>query len=434
MHRSVVLFFLLAVAAASATAPLRPRPNILLIVLDTVRYDAISPSNTPFLDSLSKRGVVFTQAYSTHDFTPTSHFSMETGLHDGLGTDDDRPENGVAWQLGRNGYFTFATVANGLIAQNVMPVHRGFDAFHAFGDVTATASDLDVMNDMLRIDARLAFFHVHSSMHARTMLYYSADRMLPLFLDQVRAAKRPFFGFLNLIDAHEPYVPHVKTYPPERQLPPNFDGDVLARRLPRELTHPDTIADPVQRTMVQEKLAEVHYPQLLSLDLSPEALAIYKRRYMATVSETDAELQQFFDAADREHLLDDTVVIITSDHGEAFGEGGYVTHMLGDHGDFEATHHVPLIVVLPPRFARTQARIDRRVSIANLAATIYGLAGVDWSPFAQRYENWPRSLVPLFTKEPPRAGQAVPPRRAAQDHSDAERERAKAMKSLGYIH
>ncbi len=108
--------------------------------------------------------------------------------------------------------------------------------------------------------------------------------------------------------------------------------------------------------------------------------------------------------------------------------------MLGEHGDYESTHHVPLIVVLPPRFARSAATIDRRVSLANLAATIYDLAGLDSSPFAQSYENWPRSLLPLFTAVPPRVARAVPPARAAQDHSVAQREREKAMKSLGYEH
>jgi hypothetical protein len=74
------------------------------------------------------------------------------------------------------------------------------------------------------------------------------------------------------------------------------------------------------------------------------------------------------------------------------------------------------------------------VSIANLAPTIYDLAGLDSSAFAQRYEGWARSLVPLFTAVPPRVARAVPPERSAQDLSEAERERRKAMQSLGYVH
>jgi hypothetical protein len=88
---------------------------------------------------------------------------METGFHDGLGTDDDRPENGVAWQLRASGYFTFAAVANSLLGLAQMPVHRAFNDFRQVGDIVSGASSLDMMNDVLRIDARLAFFRVRAT-------------------------------------------------------------------------------------------------------------------------------------------------------------------------------------------------------------------------------------------------------------------------------
>jgi arylsulfatase A-like enzyme len=428
-----VLFFLLLSALTVPAAEPSKRPNIILIVLDTVRYDAISRANTPFLDSLAKSGVVFTSAYSTHDFTPTSHFSMETGFRDGLGTDDDRPENGVAWQLRRNGYFTFAVAANGLLGPTQMPIHRAFQDFYLVGDI-ASEKPLNLEIDLLSVDARLQLFHVSRSSYTRAMAYYSADRVLPPFLERMRTAKAPYFGFVNLIDAHEPYVPHARTYQPETNLPRNFEGAILGRRLSPQLAHPDSIADPAIRAQVKSKIAEVGLAHLLAFDLPPESLAIYKRRYMAKVRETDEILRQFFEAANREHLLDNTIVIITSDHGESFGEQGFVTHNLHDHGDFEATHHVPLIVVLPPRFTRAAARIDRRVSIANLAATMYDAAGIDWSAFAKRYDGWARSLAPLFITVPPRVARAIPPERSTQDQREAQRERERALKALGYVH
>ena len=69
MRGRVGFCFLLAFLGAAESPK---RPNILLIVLDTVRYDALSAANTPFLDSLAKRGVVFTAAYSSHDFEMAS--------------------------------------------------------------------------------------------------------------------------------------------------------------------------------------------------------------------------------------------------------------------------------------------------------------------------------------------------------------------------
>jgi len=409
------------------------RPNVLLIVLDTVRFDAISPANTPFLDSLGKRAIVFPQAYSTHDFTPPSHFSMMTGLRDGMATDDDRMENGVAWQLRQNGYSTFATVANGLITPRQMPVLSGFGDFKVLGD-TGGSDSIDMMSDLTTIDERLALFHVGATPHTRAMLYYSAERVLPAFLQQIRSAKPPFFGFVNLVDAHEPYVPNPESYHPEANLPKNFVGDVMRRPLTREMQQPETIQDPRRRALVTAKIAEVGFARLLSLDLSPEALAIYKARYMATVHDLDGVLRQFFNAAEHDHLLDNTIVIITSDHGEEFGEAGHITHMLRDHGDFEVTHHVPLIVILPRSITPHGASVvNRRISLASLPATIYDVAGVDWSPLAGRYDDYPRSLTPLFMTLPPRVAIVMLPANAPQDHSGADREREEAMRALGYF-
>jgi arylsulfatase A-like enzyme len=426
--------FLCAASVNQAKADPPPkRPNILLIVLDTLRFDALSPANTPFLDSLAKGGVAFTDARATHDFTPPSHFSIMTGFRNGLGTDIDRRKHGIAWQLSRNGYWTFATVANGMIGQKQMPVLRGFDDFKQVGDVNGLSA-LDAMGSMMAIDQRLAIYHVRPTTHARAMLFYTADRLLPLFLDQMRAAKRrPYFGFVNLVDPHEPYVPDPESYPPERALPRGFDGDVLSRRLGPELANPASIADPVRRAEVQAKIKAVRFPRLVSLDLSPEALAVYHSRYNAKVHELDGVLREFFEAAEKEHLLDDTVVIITSDHGESFGEEGYITHMLNDSGDDESTHHVPLIIVLPERFSRREPLFERRVSIASLAPTILDFAGVDWSAYRKAFRDYPPSLVPLITSAPPRVGRAELPPPEKRDLSHEAEEREKAMRSLGYL-
>ena len=71
------------------------------------------------------------------------------------------------------------------------------------------------------------------------------------------------------------------------------------------------------------------------------------------------------------------MVIITSDHGESFGEADLITHMFHDCGDYESTHHVPMLILMPPSMRTSTRTVDRRVSIANLPATIYDLAGLD---------------------------------------------------------
>lgn len=429
----LILFANLAVAEPPAQRP----PNVLLIVIDTLRFSATSfagRNNTPFLASLGSRGIVFTHAYSTHDFTPTSHFSMFTGLRDGLASDDDRVENGVAWQLHRVGYDTFATVANSLLGQAQMPTIRGFTRFKQPGDVNAGSYE-DQIGSMAEIDLRLALFHCLRTPHTRAMLYFSADRLLPLFLQQIRNAKPPYFGFVNLVDPHEPYVPDPKIYRPERSLPPGFEGDVIDRRLGLELQNPDSIQDPQRRAYVKQKIADVGAKSLVAVDLSPEALEIYRDRYRAKVRGVDEILREFFAELERGKLLANTVVIITSDHGESFGEGDLITHMFHDRGDFESTHHVPLVIVLPARMGAAAKTVDRRVSIAEIAPTIYDLAGVNWSGFDKEHEQYARSLFPFLFSAPPHYTASVEvPKREKQDQSEAERERAKALKALGYVH
>jgi arylsulfatase A-like enzyme len=442
MKRWYLRFCVIVFAAGALNAePPRamPPPNILLIVIDTLRYSATSfpdPSrnNTPFLARLAARGVLFTNAYSTHDFTPTSHFSMFTGLQNGLGTDDDRPENALPYQLGRAGYSTFALVANDLIGQKQMPTFRGFGDFRQTGDVI-TGTALDALADTTDIDAHLAMFNCRPTAHARAMVYFSAQRLLPIFLQQIRAARPPYFGFVNLVDPHEPYIPDPSIYPPERSVPPGFNGDVLQRRLGPELRDPDAIDDPARRAYVKQKISEAGAKSLTAIDLSPQARAIYRARYRATVRETDIALEEFFGMLDKERLLEDTVVIITSDHGESFGEADLITHMFNDQGDYESTHHVPMLIVLPPRMRTSTRTIDRKVSIANLAPTVYDLAGMNWSALQARYNGYPRSLLPLFsTTAPVYTAEVLLPRPEKQDHAEAIREREKSMKSLGYIH
>jgi hypothetical protein len=429
----------LTAVAAPPPAPV-PRPNLLLIVLDTLRYDATSlgdsPGNsTPFLASLQSRGVVFTHAYSTHDFTPPSHFSVLTGLQDGLGGNDDHAENGVPFQLEGAGYSTFGTVANGLLSPKIMSVLQPIESFNEVLEVPgggATAEDN--INATLDIQQRLALFQCQRTPHNISVLFYSAGRMLPLFFDQIRAAKPPYFGFVNVIDSHEPYVPDPQKYKPETALPPGFSGDVLHRRVGSELTDPTTIADPKRRFYVQDKIRVAGMPQTVTIDLSPEALTIYHNRYRAKVRELDLQLNEFFKWMEDQGTLDNTIVVITSDHGESFGEADLITHNFHDRGDYESTHHVPLLIVLPPRYRVATRRVDEKVSIADVAPTLYDLAGLDWSPFKRVFgAGYGRSLVPLFTSVPPRVMRASAPIRQPRDHTQEEQERLAAMRSLGYL-
>src|SRR5581483_3383436 len=133
--------------------------------------------------------------------------------------------------------------------------------------------------------------------------------------------------------------------------------------------------------------------------------------------------------------LHDALPIFTSDHGESFGDADLITHMFHDRGDFESTHHVPLLMLLPRGMQPSSKIVDRRVSIAEIAPTIYDFARLNWSAFQKEHPQYARSLFPLLLGSPPRyAAKVLVPKREKQDQSEAEQERAKALKALGYIH
>jgi arylsulfatase A-like enzyme len=94
---------------------------------------------------------------------------------------------------------------------------------------------------------------------------------------------------------------------------------------------------------------------------------------------------------------------------------------------------VPLVIVLPKLWPRIAQRIDRRVSLASLAPTIYGFAGIDCSSYSAAFAGYPLSLATMITSPPSHTGRATPPPSARQQLTREAAESEKAMRSLGYI-
>jgi len=431
---------LLFTALAFAEPPRAPKPNVLVIVLDTLRFDATSfggrSEQTPFLASLASRSVVFTHAYSTHDFTPPSHFSLLTGLRNGLDTVDDHPQIGIAWEAKRLGYDTFGTAANVLLNPIIIAPLAAFDRYHELS-AAVKSNAAAAFGAYAEIDMRLASFGLRATPHNRASVYYSAVRVLPDVAAQIRESKTPYLGFVNLTDPHEPWVPNPALYPPEKEVvPPAFQPDIITRSFNPEFAHPETITDAARRIRVQDKLRLVTSPRLIALDLTPAQLATYRARYDAEVRGLDLRLKEFFTQLANENLLDDTIVIITSDHGESFGEEDLITHNFKDRGDYESTHHVPMLIVFPPRYRVTTRVVNEKVSIADIPPTIYDLLSLDWSPLRKKYgARFGRSLLPLFMSDKPQytAVATVPKTLGKVPTSAEEEERRKALKALGYL-
>jgi arylsulfatase A-like enzyme len=429
------------------------RPNIVLITLDTVRYDETpaSPASVnpmPFFSRLVHSGVNFTNTYSSFDSTPESHFSMFTGFHFGFTTALDAKELSVPYQLGKLGYHTFGVAANGNLSQKSVHALAAFDRFTCLMDVWNAMPPDARAAPLARIDPALDAYGLPPSEFNRLMRFSSAGEVVRRFKTEVESAEAPFLGFMNVVDAHDPYVPDPRHYDAadmERQWDHrHFNPDLRARAALPEIADPTRIADQEERAVVVEALTKTSMTSDYrvwgtTFDLSDDMLRIYRSRYRAAVRQLDPVLRDVFLALEQKGVLDSTIVIIASDHGEAFGEQHLITHSFLNRGDREATNRVPLVFVFPPAFGFGGRTVTSPVVLSDIAPTIYDLAGLDWTDLArQSYPgNFGKSLLPLLGV----ANSGVeahriavePPSESADERARARAEVERRLKALGYI-
>jgi arylsulfatase A-like enzyme len=338
-------------------------PNVLLIVLDTVRADRMSlygygRDTTPNLARLARRGVTFTQARSTAPWTLPSHASMMTGLwphqqsarlHGPL----DGKSTTLAQFLAGHGYATAGFVANTTYCGAETGLARGFAHYEDHdlspqGILCTSALGRRLLWDGL-VTAGLWLGH-----DLRATLRKDAARINGDLLAWLETTdKRPFFAFLNYLDAHSPYV-----------LPAGFDRHFgLA---------PESDAD--RSTLDQ-------WFTLDKTKLSRRDVQLASDAYDDCLAYLDEQLGRLFDALDRNGVLSKTLVIVTADHGEQFGEHDLYCHASSL---YEPEIHVPLLVILPA--ARHAGRaVTEPVSLRELPATIDGILEFDGiTPFRGR--------------------------------------------------
>ena len=365
-----------------AGRPLPPAasPNVLLVVLDTVRPDHLSlygygRSTSPTLERMARQGIRFDGARATAPWTLASHASLFTGrLPHELGvkwmTPLGRGFPTLAEYLGSHGYATAGFVGNTLYCSYDSGLSRGFTHYEDF--------DLDRLGPFRTaqlVDLSLETIAAAVQRLGETFGLAPFRSLQGSVLGQLRVAEkkdagminreffdwlsrrpqpgRPFFAFLNEFDAHSPYLlPRVRRY--RFGMQPRTDSDY------QFLKHWSDV----------DKARLPQYYRTLIGDCYDSCLA-----YM------DERLGELFDELQRRGLLDNTLVIITADHGEGLGE-----HGLFDHGEslYRTEIRVPLLFVIPAS-GTSQAVVHETVSLRDLPATIADLVGLgSGSPFPGR--------------------------------------------------
>jgi Sulfatase len=306
-------------------------PNVVIIVLDAARRDAFetygaAAGSSPAIAQLAHRGRTLEEVYATGCWTVPSHVSMFTGLMPrslGLaGVPGGSPadvrahmDRGSARMLPAvlrdAGYSTLAASANLWVSPEC-----GFDA--GVDDFQSVDSGRQVSLAGGSLRSRLSRWKEAISAQTDDGAAEIERTLLPRLVE----APEPFFCFVNLIESHSPYLA------PE----PFTAGSALERM---------RAMDDAARHYT---LAGVWRTCLGGLELSAAAAARLRKQYAASIRAMDAWVGRLLETLDSSGRLDETLVVVTADHGENFGEGGLIAHALSLDNRLI---HVPFVVSGP---------------------------------------------------------------------------------------
>ena len=349
------------VAEHRALADLGPPPtdasNVLVIVLDAVRAEDLSVygygrSTTPNLERLAERAVVFDRAISTAPWTLPTHASIFTGHYPHemsadweVPLDDTYPT--LAERLRDRGYLTGAFFGNELYGLPDFGLSRGFVHYKSWK-----------LNFEGVLGASRLGWYLEGGFNWLTHSYMVAGRRKAAEINQLllnwlpESGSRPFFAFVNYMDAHQPYDPPA----------------------PYDLKF--SMSEPPTRVSGGERHSEV------------EATGM-RDAYDGAIAYEDMQLGVLFRELQRRGQLWNTLVVVTADHGEEFGEHSWFSH---GNGLYFPALHVPLLISFPGRIPGG-VRVVEPVTLRDLPATVVdllrstGAAGMpgrslalDWGP------------------------------------------------------
>ncbi len=328
-----------------APAPLPPRaappagaPNVVLIMVDTLRADHLScygstTVKTPHIDALAADGLRWTNAFAQASWTRPSVATILTGLypssHGAVHKADRLPDrvDTLAEVLGRAGYHTVGFADNANVSQ-AFNFQQGFDEYHYlapdfFFAASEPAAQLALYSGLRLVRERFLAHYVDVHHYYQPAEVVTAE--VRRWLDR-GARDEPFFLFAHYMDPHDPYFAHP------------FNGEGYAR-----------VAHPNPPPALAERLHHL---------------------YEGEVAYLDEHLGVLFDDLKRRGLYDRTLVVLTADHGEEFREhGGWW------HGTtlYDEQIHVPLIVKPAGAHALAQLRDELATSL-DIAPTIVAAA------------------------------------------------------------
>jgi arylsulfatase A-like enzyme len=340
-------------SAASAPAA---EYNVVLISIDSLRADHMSAygyprETTPAISALAAEGVLFEQCRSTTSWTLPAHMSMLTGrslLGHGVITDDRRLGADVptlAEQFKAAGYATGAVVSAPYVEARY-GFARGFD-------------DYD--------DETISFATNNESYRSVT-----GPLVVDTATDWIEANEdQPFFLFLHFWDVHYDFAPGP---PYDRMFDPDYDGDVTGN--------------------------DFYFSNAIHAGMEAEDLDHVIALYDGEIRLVDDQIARLRKALEELDLTDNTIFVVTADHGDEFFEHAEKGH---HRTLYEEVLHVPLVFYVPGgAVSQPGRRVESESSIIDIAPTLLGLAGIEKPAGLEGYD-----YSAVFAGAPAPLGRAV---------------------------
>ncbi|OGP60336.1 MAG: hypothetical protein A2V67_09695 [Deltaproteobacteria bacterium RBG_13_61_14] len=295
-------------------------PNVILIVWDTVRADHLSlygysRPTTPFLEHLAEQAVVFDRAYATAPWTLPSHASFFTGLFLSEHHCDSFTHRlsdqylTLAEKLSASGYVTLG-YSNNYSLNRITGMAQGFDHFVVNSPIGSFSGEL-----VFQFVTRVFQPQFQADNGAKR-----TERVLSRWWKWLSHTRAPFFLFINYMEAHIPYPSDEEVF--------HFSKDPLETR--------------------NSRISQAHDFDFFNCQSSlPESETVaIQDLYDGSIYYLDNHFRRLFEQLEQARLLDHTIIILLSDHGESLGEHGYYGHNLFL---YENLLHVPLVVYYPKR-------------------------------------------------------------------------------------
>lgn len=353
------------------------KKNIFLLVLDGFRADKMScnghkRNTTPFIDSLAAKGISFSNAYTVSHSSLPAHISLFTGVHPyfhKVATNCSYFNNQFPYLTGilkDNGYGTVGVSTLNQYLSAECGFIRYFDRYLKIAK-TNRLRNVKIKNMVKKqavdIYKKNQLIESLKDLYRKNMRYHNFRRMARFYLDNDMGGKRilqtvkeqfdissrsgnPFFIFANIIESHSPFLP-PKGFR-------NYFGE-------RKLTN-----------AILDAFFDTQLFDAGRVSFSPEEQESLEILYDNGMRYADSLVEDLFAHLDKKGYLDDTIVIIMSDHGEMLNESG---HFIG-HGasTYEGLMRIPIIIFDKTEGGKAGVRKDL-VSLIDVFPTIVKMAG-----------------------------------------------------------